>query len=144
MLRVILRSKTDKSFLPIARSWSVLTAMESAQQKPKLQVNVDITSDVACPWLEGNIIYFIPYGLHQCRIILPSFRCWIGKRHLDAAVQKLHQDFEFHIHWKPFLLNPQVPEEGIPLVDHLRCRLTFHCINRLGHASADCRPHGDR
>ena len=57
----------------------------------------------------------------QCIILLlKKCRCWIGKRHLDTAVQKLSQDFEFNIHWKPFLLNPHVPEEGVPLVDYLR------------------------
>ncbi len=32
-------------------------------------------------------------------------------------------DFEFNIHWKPFLLNPNMPDEGIPIVDY--CRMKF-------------------
>lgn len=47
-------------------------------------------------------------------------RCWVGKKHLDAAVQRLSDDFDFHIHWKPFLLNPHMREEGVPSEEYLR------------------------
>mmetsp|Transcript_9910 Transcript_9910/g.19455 ORF Transcript_9910/g.19455 Transcript_9910/m.19455 type:complete len:231 (+) Transcript_9910:652-1344(+) len=48
---------------------------------------IDIVSDVLCPW------------------------CWIGKRNLDAAIQQTGR--AVNISWKPFLLRPNVPEEGL-------------------------------
>ena len=52
--------------------------------------------------------------------ILP--RCWIGKKSLDRAMNHLADDFEFNIHWKPFLLNPNMPDEGIPVIDYFRMK----------------------
>jgi hypothetical protein len=73
----------------------------------KLHVNVDITSDVVCPW------------------------CWVGKRHLDSAIETLSGEFEFHVHWKPFLLNPGMPDEGEPLEQHLRNKYGDAAIQRF-------------
>ena len=47
-------------------------------------------------------------------------RCWIGKRHLDSAIRELSSEFVFHILWKPFLLNPHTPSDGVPLEQHIR------------------------
>jgi len=47
-------------------------------------------------------------------------RCWIGKRKLDNACEQVKDIFNFKIRWKPYLLNPNTPEEGIPYVDHIR------------------------
>ncbi|MGG5822585.1 DsbA family oxidoreductase [Falsiroseomonas sp. HW251] len=51
---------------------------------------LDVVSDAICPW------------------------CWIGKAHLDAALASLKQDgIEFRLRWRPFQLNPDMPEEGV-------------------------------
>jgi predicted DsbA family dithiol-disulfide isomerase len=51
---------------------------------------IDVISDAICPW------------------------CWIGKAHLDAALAELRQDgLEFRIRFRPFQLNPDIPEEGV-------------------------------
>jgi predicted DsbA family dithiol-disulfide isomerase len=51
---------------------------------------LDVISDAICPW------------------------CWIGKAHLDAALEQLRQDgLEFRIRWRPFQLNPDMPAEGV-------------------------------
>jgi predicted DsbA family dithiol-disulfide isomerase len=51
---------------------------------------IDVISDAICPW------------------------CWIGKAHLDAALAELSRDgLEFRVRWKPFQLNPDMPEEGV-------------------------------
>ena len=51
---------------------------------------IDVISDAICPW------------------------CWIGKAHLDAALEELRQDgIAFRIRWRPFQLNPDMPEEGV-------------------------------
>ena len=46
-------------------------------------------------------------------------RCWVGKRHLDEAMDELKDEFDFSLMWKPFLLNPNTPEEGVPVEDVL-------------------------
>ena len=55
---------------------------------------IDVISDVVCPW------------------------CFIGKRHLEAAVAtwKQHHPAEAEptVRWHPFQLNPGLPGEGIP------------------------------
>jgi predicted DsbA family dithiol-disulfide isomerase len=51
---------------------------------------IDVISDAICPW------------------------CWIGKAHLDAALDELRRDgLEFRVRWKPFQLNPDMPQEGV-------------------------------
>jgi predicted DsbA family dithiol-disulfide isomerase len=52
--------------------------------------SIDVISDAICPW------------------------CWIGKAHLDAALEELRQDgLAFRIRFRPFQLNPDMPEEGV-------------------------------
>ncbi len=51
---------------------------------------IDIVSDVICPW------------------------CWIGKRHLEAALAELSREgLHFAVRWRPFQLNPDMPREGV-------------------------------
>jgi predicted DsbA family dithiol-disulfide isomerase len=51
---------------------------------------IDIVSDAICPW------------------------CWIGKAHLASALEVLRgEGLEFRIRWRPFQLNPDMPEEGV-------------------------------
>jgi predicted DsbA family dithiol-disulfide isomerase len=54
-------------------------------------MNIDIWSDVVCPW------------------------CFIGKRQLDAALDEWRNAGEDEpvVTWRPFELNPQLPAEGI-------------------------------
>ena len=51
-------------------------------------ITIDIVSDVVCPW------------------------CFIGKRHLDAALAQFGQPVT--LRWLPFFLNPDTPPEGEP------------------------------
>ncbi|MGG5807935.1 DsbA family oxidoreductase [Falsiroseomonas sp. CW058] len=51
---------------------------------------IDVISDAICPW------------------------CWIGKAHLDAALAELRAEgLDFAVRWRPFQLNPDMPEEGV-------------------------------
>ncbi len=50
-------------------------------------VTIDVVSDVMCPW------------------------CYIGKRRLEKAAAA--QDVMLEVHWRPFQLDPTIPEEGI-------------------------------
>lgn len=51
-------------------------------------IKLDIMSDPICPW------------------------CFIGKAHLDRALAA-HPDHPFVIEWHPFMLNPDMPREGM-------------------------------
>lgn len=51
---------------------------------------IDVISDVICPW------------------------CYIGKRHLERALEILaSQHLHFTVAWHPFQLNPDMPPEGV-------------------------------
>ncbi len=60
-------------------------------------LRIDIVSDVACPW------------------------CAIGYRRLEQAMAELADDVTFDIKWNAFRLNPDMPPEGEPILEHL-CR----------------------
>ncbi len=61
-------------------------------------VNLEIVSDVVCPW------------------------CFIGLRRLDAALSSVRRDFPDFVcqkRWRPFFLNPNTPPEGEPYLPFL-------------------------
>lgn len=51
-------------------------------------INMDIISDVACPW------------------------CYVGKSYLDRALEQ-RADHPFALEWHPFQLNPDMPKGGM-------------------------------
>lgn len=60
-----------------------------------MTIQVDIISDVVCPW------------------------CFIGKRHLEEALRRVGEDVS--VVWHPFQLNPDTPVEGdayLPFLEH--------------------------
>jgi predicted DsbA family dithiol-disulfide isomerase len=61
----------------------------------KKRISIDIVSDVVCPW------------------------CYIGKKRLDQAIQQLQNEFEFEVTFRPFQLDPTVPETGTDFKNHL-------------------------
>ena len=67
--------------------------METEQSLPI----VDVVSDVVCPW------------------------CYIGKRHLDAALATLAEAGEPlpTVRWHPYELNPGLPAEGVDRREYL-------------------------
>jgi predicted DsbA family dithiol-disulfide isomerase len=54
-----------------------------------MSIAIDIVSDVICPW------------------------CFLGKRRLDNALASL-DGVDVDIRWRPFLLDPSIPKEGLP------------------------------
>jgi predicted DsbA family dithiol-disulfide isomerase len=52
-------------------------------------LTIDVVSDVICPW------------------------CFLGKRRLDKAIAELGSDVAPEVRWRPFLLDPSIPKEGI-------------------------------
>lgn len=57
-------------------------------------VTIDIISDIVCPW------------------------CYIGFKRLQLAMSDL-EGTEFTLRWQPFELNPDLPEEGQDLQEHM-------------------------
>eukprot|EP01018_Ginkgo_biloba_P003797 Gb_11183 [translate_table: standard] len=64
-------------------------AQSLSTQPEKKLIIIDITSDTVCPW------------------------CFVGKRHLDKAMNASKDLYDFQVRWHPFLLNPSAPKEGI-------------------------------
>ena len=68
---------------------------EDQAPAPALPLQVDIVSDVVCPW------------------------CIIGYKQLMKALESLPGQFDVTIRWHPFELNPGMPPEGQDLREHL-------------------------
>ena len=58
-------------------------------------LDIDIVSDVACPW------------------------CAIGYKRLEKAMAELDGEIALSLRWRPFQLNPDMPPEGEPILEHL-------------------------
>lgn len=54
----------------------------------KQKIKIDIISDINCPW------------------------CYLGENRLKNAMRQAAGRYEFELHFKPFELNPNAPEEG--------------------------------
>ena len=59
-------------------------------------LRIDFISDINCPW------------------------CALGLANLRAALAQLGDEIKVELHFQPFELNPQLPREGVDLVDYLR------------------------
>ena len=59
---------------------------------------IDVVSDVVCPW------------------------CFIGKRHLEAALAGLPAAAGATVRWHPFELNPDLPAEGVDRKSYLEAK----------------------
>ena len=58
-------------------------------------LKIDIVSDVVCPW------------------------CIIGYKQLQRALEQRPGHFDVTLRWHPFELNPNMPEEGQDLAEHM-------------------------
>ena len=68
-------------------------------------VEVDIVSDIVCPW------------------------CWLGSRYfLKAAAQSGHA---VALTWRPYMLDPEVPEDGVPYRDYMKAKFGGGETNRF-------------
>jgi predicted DsbA family dithiol-disulfide isomerase len=61
-------------------------------------IRIDIVSDTVCPW------------------------CFIGKRRLEAALKQRGDGEPVEIHWRPYQLNPDMPEGGVDRRDYLEAK----------------------
>lgn len=64
----------------------------STAQLLTMHISVEVISDLICPW------------------------CFLGKRRLEKAISKIQAvrpDIEFAVHWRPYMLNPELPARGV-------------------------------
>ncbi len=69
-------------------------------------LRIEIYSDVICPW------------------------CYVGKRRLERALGQLEDRVKAQISWRPFQLNPTMPEEGMDRTLYLRAK--FGSLDAFG------------
>jgi predicted DsbA family dithiol-disulfide isomerase len=74
--------------------------MNTETDGPQRTFNLDIVSDVICPW------------------------CYIGKRRLEQALERLPPEMSAVVRWRPYELNPTMPEGGMD-------RDTY-CVQKFG------------
>jgi len=67
-------------------------------------IHVDIVSDIVCPW------------------------CWLGSRYFQMAAQKSGRKVE--LTWRPYMLDPTVPKEGVPYKDYMKAKFGDTPSNR--------------
>jgi len=84
---------------------------------PRARLAIEVVFDLVCPW------------------------CFLGTRRLQRAL-RARPDVAATITWRPFLLNPDIPDGGIPRADYLvrkfggeeRARRLHATIAELGRA----------
>jgi predicted DsbA family dithiol-disulfide isomerase len=62
------------------------------------RISIDIYSDVVCPW------------------------CYVGKRRLERALEEWRDNAQVEVKWRPFQLNPTMPEEGMDRTAYLTAK----------------------
>lgn len=54
-----------------------------------MALTIEVISDGICPW------------------------CFVGKRRIEKALKAVEGQYETHVTWRPFQLNPNMPKEGM-------------------------------
>ena len=81
-------------------------------------ISIDVVSDVVCPW------------------------CYVGKRRLEAALRDWaaqHPDIKAEVYWHTFMLNPDMPPEGVDRQAYLdqkfggRAHEVYDRVKAAGH-----------
>ena len=78
---------------------------ETLSGTTKTKVQIDVISDVVCPW------------------------CYLGKARLEAALNQM-PDIEADIHWRPYMLDPSIPRMGVDRKAYMEAK--FGAGPRLG------------
>ena len=73
-------------------------------------MNVEIVSDVICPW------------------------CYIGKRRFEKALALVGGEVDVQVTWRPFQLNPGMPREGMARADYRKAK--FGSVERARELDA--------
>ena len=85
------------------------------------KIQLDVVSDVMCPW------------------------CYIGKRRLEQAQEEVSaggENIEIELRWRPFQLDPTLPQEGRDRREYLETKFggaerANEIYERIRHAGLD-------
>ena len=80
-------------------------AKQKSTKTPKQTIQVDIVSDIVCPW------------------------CWLGVRYFQKAAKQSKHDV--NLTWRPYMLDPAVPEEGTPYSAYMKQKFGNGPSNRF-------------
>ena len=80
-------------------------AKQKSTKTPKQTIQVDIVSDIVCPW------------------------CWLGVRYFQKAAKQ--SKYDVNLTWRPYMLDPAVPEEGIPYSAYMKQKFGNGPSNRF-------------
>lgn len=75
------------------------------RKAPKQTIQVDIVSDIVCPW------------------------CWLGVRYFQKAAKQSKHDV--NLTWRPYMLDPTLPEEGTPYSAYMKQKFGNGPSNRF-------------
>ena len=80
-------------------------AKRKPTKTPKQTIQVDIVSDIVCPW------------------------CWLGVRYFQKAAKQSKHDV--NLTWRPYMLDPTIPEEGTPYSAYMKQKFGNGPSNRF-------------
>ena len=80
-------------------------AKRKSTKAPKQTIQVDIVSDIVCPW------------------------CWLGVRYFQKAAKQSKHDV--NLTWRPYMLDPTLPEEGTPYSAYMKQKFGNGPSNRF-------------
>jgi predicted DsbA family dithiol-disulfide isomerase len=83
-------------------------------------VKIEIYSDVACPW------------------------CYIGERRFERALAAFPGAGEVEVVYRPFQLDPSMPEQPVPMNEYLRRRFGARVEGMQAHVAGAARGEGIR
>lgn len=69
-------------------------AKKKSSKSANTPIQVDIVSDIVCPW------------------------CWLGIKYFEKAAKQSGRQID--LTWRPYMLDPTVPEDGVPYKDYMK------------------------
>jgi predicted DsbA family dithiol-disulfide isomerase len=91
----------------------------TAETVGKSVVNIEVVHDIACPW------------------------CYVGHAQLKRALEQAQEaSISVSISWSPFMLNPAMPEQGMPRRDYLVAKFGEAGLDRYKRVEDSARAEG--
>jgi predicted DsbA family dithiol-disulfide isomerase len=82
-------------------------------------IHIEVVHDIACPW------------------------CYVGHAQLKRALQKAQEaSISVSVSWSPFMLNPGIPEQGMPRRDYLVAKFGEAGLERYKRVEDSARAEG--
>ena len=95
-----------------------MTPNPNPNPNPNL-IHIEVVHDIACPW------------------------CYVGHAQLKRALQKAQEaSISVSVSWSPFMLNPGIPEQGMPRRDYLVAKFGEAGLERYKRVEDSARAEG--